>query len=128
MSVNEVKLKSIGQIAINVKDLERATAFYRDILGMKFLFEVPGLAFFDAGGVRLMLGKAEDARFDHPGSILYYQVEDIGAFHSTLVDSGVTVEHEPRFVAPMPGHDLWLGFYVDSEGNHFSLMSEVARD
>lgn len=122
-----VSLGAIGQIAINVKDLDRATRFYRDTLGMKLLFEFPGLAFFDAGGVRLMLSRPEDPRFDHPSSILYYRVGDIGGVHRALASRGVAVEEEPRLVAPMPDHDLWLAGYRDSEGNFFSLMSEVPR-
>ena len=99
---------------------ERATAFYRDTLGVKLLFEVPGMAFFDADGVRLMLGKAEKPEFDHPASILYYKVDDIGGFHQTLVSRGVRVENEPRFIAPMPDHDLWISSYKDSEDNYFA--------
>ena len=125
---DKLSLGQIRQIAINVKDLERAKGFYRDTLGMRFLFEAPNLAFFDAGGVRLMLGKAERAEFDHPGSIIYYLVTDIVGAHAALVENKVMVEHEPRLVAPMPDHDLWISFYKDSEGNHFALMSEVARD
>src|SRR5215218_6464885 len=122
-----VSLKEIGQISIMVKDLARATAFYRDTLGIRLLFEVPGLAFFDAGGIRLMLGKAEKPEFDHPASIIYYSVADIGAAHGALKVRGVHVEHEPQMVAPMPDHDLWISFYKDSEENFFGLMSEVPR-
>ena len=127
MTETGASLSQIGQIAITVKDLARATAFYRDTMGMKMLFEFPGLAFFDAGGVRLMLSKAEDTRFDHPASILYYKVGDIGGTHSSLVSRGVKVEEEPHMIAQMPDHDLWIGSYSDSEGNVFALMSEVAR-
>ncbi len=123
-----VQLSAIGQIAINVKDVERATAFYRDILKLKFLFAPPNLAFFDAGGVRLMLAKAEKAEFDHPASILYYKVDDIGGTHRELVARGVKSEEEPRLVAPMPDHDLWISAYRDSEDNYFALMSEVPRE
>ncbi len=126
-SASSISLSEIGQISIIVKDLSRATSFYRDTLGMKFLFEVPGMSFFDAGGVRLMLGVAEKPEFDHPASILYYKVGDIIGTHHAFEAKGVTVEHEPRLVAPMPDHDLWLAFYRDSEGNYFALMSEVAR-
>lgn len=122
-----VTLGTIGQIAINVHDLERATTFYRDTLGIRFLFGAPGLAFFDTGGVRLMLGQAERPEFDHRASIIYYKVGDIQTTHRALATRGVTVEHEPRLVAPMPDHDLWISFYKDSEDNHFALMSEVPR-
>ncbi len=123
----QLSLGTIRQIAVNVKDVERATAFYRDTLGMKFLFQFPGLAFFDAGGVRLMLSKPEDPRFDHATSILYYRVDDIAGAHRTLEARGVRVEEEPRLVAPMSDHDLWISSYRDSEENYFALMSEVAR-
>jgi methylmalonyl-CoA/ethylmalonyl-CoA epimerase len=122
-----ISLGSIRQIAINVKNLERAKQFYRDTLGMKFLFEAPELVFFDAGGVRLMLGKAEQPELNHPASILYYSVSDIGGAHRTLAARGVRVEEEPRLVAPMPDHDLWISAYRDSEDNIFALMSEVRR-
>jgi methylmalonyl-CoA/ethylmalonyl-CoA epimerase len=127
MVMTDVALGRIGQIAIVVEDVARATAFYRDVLGMKFLFEFPGLAFFDAGGVRLMLSKAEDPRFDHPASVLYYKVDDIGGVHGVLESRGVHVEEKPHVVAQMPDHDLWIGSYQDSEGNVFALMSEVSR-
>jgi predicted enzyme related to lactoylglutathione lyase len=127
-TADSMSLGRIRQIAINVKDLDRATRFYRDTLGIKLLFEAPGLAFFDADGVRLMLGKAEKPEFDHPSSILYYFVDDIGGAHQVLKGRGVEVVHEPQFVAPMPDHDLWISFYRDSEENHFGLMSEVSRD
>ena len=124
----KVELSRIRQIAIIVKDLERAKRFYRDTLGMKFLFEVPGMVFFDAGGIRLMLGPAETPAFDHPASILYYSVGDIVGSHNSLRERGVSVVHEPRLVAPMPDHDLWISFYKDSEENHFALISEVPRE
>ena len=123
-----VHLDTIGQIAVNVKDVARATAFYRDVLGMKFLFAPPNLAFFDAGGVRLMLTTAEKGEFDHPASILYYKVGDIVGTHRSLVAKGVKTEGEPHIVAPMPDHDLWISAYRDSENNYFALMSEVPRE
>lgn len=122
-----LSLGRIRQIAINVHDLERATKFYRDTLGMKLLFEVSELAFFDAGGVRLMLAKPEKAELIHPASILYFSVGDIADAHRALVARGVRVEEEPLLVAPMPDHDLWISSYRDSEDNIFALMSEVPR-
>jgi methylmalonyl-CoA/ethylmalonyl-CoA epimerase len=117
-------LSQIGQIAINVQDVERATAFYRDTLGMRFLFAFPGLAFFDCGGVRLMLSRAEDPKLDHPASILYYRVADIEAAHQALAARGVRFEREPHLVARMPDHELWLAEFNDSEGNILALMAE----
>src|SRR5688572_11808883 len=95
-------LNQIGQIAINVQDLDRAVAFYRDVLGMKFLFRPGNLAFFDCGGVRLMLSRAEQAEFDHPASIIYYKVADIDATTAELKERGVKIESEPHLIAPMP--------------------------
>ena len=118
-------LSRIGQIFINVHDLARAVTFYRDSLGMKFLFEVPRMAFFDCGGVRLMLGLADRPEFDHPASILYYRVDDIEAAHSALVSHGVEFVAKPHVVARMPAFTLWLAEFRDSEGNNLALMSEV---
>lgn len=120
-----VTLSQIGQIAVNVHDLERAVAFYRDTLGMRFLFQVPNMAFFDCGGVRLMLGTAEKPEFDHPASILYYKVDDIQTAWQTLSSQGVRFEGEPHLIARMPDHELWMAFFRDSEENMLALMSEV---
>ncbi|HEY6324533.1 MAG TPA: VOC family protein [Thermoanaerobaculia bacterium] len=117
-------LSQIGQIAVNVQDVERATAFYRDTLGMRFLFAFPGLAFFDCGGVRLMLSRAEDPKLDHPASILYYRVADIEATHQALAARGVRFERGPHLVARMPDHELWLADFYDSEENLLALMAE----
>ena len=124
---DQVALDRIGQISINVKDLARAVRFYRDTLGMRFLFEVPNLAFFDCGGVRLMLGSAEKPEFDHPGSVLYYKVADINATFATLKGREVDFIDEPHLIARMPDHDLWMVFFRDTEGNTLGLMSEVRR-
>jgi methylmalonyl-CoA/ethylmalonyl-CoA epimerase len=119
------QLSTIGQIAMIAKDVSRATAFYRDRLGMKFLFEFPGLAFFDCGGVRLMISKAEKPEFDHPGSVLYFKVHDIDATHRDLVAKGVEFTDAPHLIAKLPDHELWMAFFKDSEGNTLALMSEV---
>jgi len=121
-------LSKIGQIAINVRDLPRAVKFYRDVLGMRYLFEAPPqMAFFDCGGIRLMLGVAEKSEFDHPASILYYDVSDIGAAAAELKRRGVTFEAEPHLVADLGTRELWLAFFRDTESNVLSLMSEVAK-
>jgi predicted enzyme related to lactoylglutathione lyase len=125
MTPPQLELTQIGQIAINVNDLQRAVAFYRDTLGMRFLFQAPGgLAFFDVGGVRLMLGVAEKPEFSHPASILYYKVPDIGAAYETLTSRGVTFMDEPHLIARMPDHELWMTFFRDSEENVLALMEE----
>jgi methylmalonyl-CoA/ethylmalonyl-CoA epimerase len=120
-------ISRIGQIAINVHDLNRATAFYRDTLGLRLLFTAGKLAFFDCGGVRLMLDTPEKPEFDHPSSILYFAVTDIKAAHQQMVAQGVRFEDEPHVIARMPDHDLWMTFFRDSEQNLLALMSEVAH-
>jgi predicted enzyme related to lactoylglutathione lyase len=120
-------LNRIGQIAVNVHDLARATAFYKDRLGMKHLFSAPNLSFFDCGGVRLMLGKAEKPEFDHPSSVLYFTVDDIQKATAALKDRGVAFESEPHRIAQLEKADLWMSFLRDSENNLLALMSEVPR-
>jgi methylmalonyl-CoA/ethylmalonyl-CoA epimerase len=120
-------IKNIGQISVIVHDLARATAFYRDTLGLPLLFTAGKLAFFDCGGVRLMLGPAETPDLDHPGSILYFRVPDINAAHQRLLELGAKIEAPPRLIAPMPTHDLWMMGFRDTEGNIMELMSEVPR-
>jgi methylmalonyl-CoA/ethylmalonyl-CoA epimerase len=123
-----IGITRLGQVAINAKDVERAAAFYEEKLGLKLLFKAPpGLAFFDCGGVRLMLDRAEKPEFDHPSSVLYFAVPDIQAAYAKLKESGVHFEDEPHLIAKMPTHDLWMTFFRDSEGNMLALMSEVAR-
>ena len=127
MTTDAVNVKRIGQIHVNVKELPRAVTFYRDVLGLRFLFEVPNMAFFECGGVRMMLGVAERPEFDHPASIVYYDVADINGSASVLKERGVTFESEPHKVADLGDRDLWLGFFRDSESNVLALMSEVRR-
>ena len=122
-----IGISRLGQIAINIHDIERATAFYRDALGLPLLFQAGNLSFFDCGGVRLMLSHAEKPEFDHPSSILYFSVPDIATAHRKLRDGGVRMEGEPHLIAKMPDHDLWMAFFHDSEDNFLGLMSEVKR-
>ena len=125
MSVAPFGLAQIGQIGVNVRDLNRAVAFYRDALGLRFLFATPALAFFDCAGVRLMLSLPEGASSDHPSSILYFTVADLRASYDTLAARGVTFVDEPHLIAKMPDHELWMAFFNDTEGNMHGLMSEV---
>jgi methylmalonyl-CoA/ethylmalonyl-CoA epimerase len=123
-----IGITHLGQIAINTKDVDRAAAFYQDKLGLKLLFKAPpGLAFFDCGGLRLMLARAEKLEFDHPSSVLYFAVPDIQAAYGKLKEGRVHFEDEPHLIAKMPAHDLWMTFFRDTEGNLLALMSEVAR-
>ena len=111
---------------MNARDLDRAVRFYRDTLGLPFLFTAPPkLAFFDCGGVRLMLSLPEEPEFDHPGSILYFKVADIHVTWAALREGGADLRSEPHLVARMPDHELWIAFFKDPEGNTLALMSEV---
>jgi methylmalonyl-CoA/ethylmalonyl-CoA epimerase len=118
------KIECIGQIALSVSDLKRAIAFYRETLELPFLFETGHMAFFDCGGVRIMLSTV-----DHPGStyssILYYKTSDIHAAAKRLESKGVAFESPARLIAKMPDHELWMAFFRDSEGNLLALMSEI---
>lgn len=118
-------LRALGQLSMNAKDLERATAFYRDVLGVPFLFQVPKMAFFDLGGVRLMVATPENPAYDHPGSILYFSVADIREAHAELERRGVAFDTEPQMIAAMGDHELWMSFFKDSEGNQLALMAEI---
>jgi methylmalonyl-CoA/ethylmalonyl-CoA epimerase len=123
---NQFGLSTIGQIAVNAHDIERATVFYRDKLGMKHLFSAPpGLAFFDCDGIRLMLSLPAKPEFDHPSSILYFKVDNIQQAAETLKERGVEFAEEPAFVANMGAYDLWIGAFRDSENNLLAIMGEV---
>src|SRR4030081_2644100 len=117
----------LGQVAINVHDLDRATAFYRDILGLPLLFTTGALSFFDCGGVRLMLSPPEKPEFDHPSSVLYFTVPDIASTHRQMLSSGVAFEDAPHLIARMPTHDLWMTFFRDPEQNLLALMCEMPQ-
>ena len=119
-------LEIIGQIAVPVSDVDRAIAFYRDILGVRFLFKAPpGLGFFDCSGVRLLLDEPVKKHPENYSSIIYYKVPDLPAAYSTLSARGVLFEQPPELVAKMPDHELWMAFFRDPDGNLLALMSEV---
>jgi catechol 2,3-dioxygenase-like lactoylglutathione lyase family enzyme len=120
-------ISRLGQIAINVYDVERATAFYRDTLGLPLLFTAGTLAFFDCGGVRLMLSRPEKPEFDHPSSILYFTVPDIVSAHQQMLSRGVHFEDTPHLIAKMPTHDLWMTHFRDPEKNLLALMCEMPK-
>lgn len=119
-------LKQIGQIAVNAHDIDRATTFYRDTLRMKYLFGIPdNAAFFDCDGLLLMLMLPSKPEFDHPASILYFNVDDIHQATETLIARGVHFEEKPNFVANMGSYDLWMSFFRDSENNLLALRSQL---
>jgi methylmalonyl-CoA/ethylmalonyl-CoA epimerase len=114
----------IGQISVNAHDVDRATAFYSDVLKLKLLFRAGHMSFFDCAGVRLMLSTPEKPEFDHPGSVIYFRVDDIQARYEELAGRGVRFEGTPHLIARMPDHELWMAFFKDSEGNFLALMEE----
>ena len=127
-NTSDFGLSAIGQIAVNAHDINRAIDFYRDNLGMKFLFTAPpGLAFFDCDGIRLMLSLPAKPEFDHPSSIIYFNVDDIQLAYETLSERGVKFEERPAFVANMGTYDLWIAAFRDSENNPLAMMSNVAH-
>jgi len=127
-TTREVVLERIGQIAIVVRDPERALCFYRDTLGLKLLFEAPpSLAFFECGGIRLMLSPPEGSGAEAASSILYYSVSDIHATYQALLSRGVEFEQPPHIVAALPDREVWMAFFRDSEANLLALTAEVVR-
>lgn len=115
--------RRIAQIALPVQDRARATAFYRDVVGLPLLFEVSNLTFFDCAGTRLMLGSAE-GEADRGASIIYYAVDDVRTEHPRVAGRGAAVVRAPHMIAQVGGREIWMGFYRDSEGNTFALTSE----
>ncbi len=119
-------LTEIGQLAVPVRDIEQAVAFYRETLGMRFLFQAPpGLGFFDCSGVRLMLDASAGEQAEAGGSVLYFRVADLPAAFEALTARGVAFEAAPHLVAALPDHELWMAFFRDPDGNLLALMSEV---
>lgn len=122
------KLSTIGQIAITVNDVEKALIFYRDVLGIDFLFSAgPELAFMNADGVRIMLSTPQGAGTVGANSILYFKVFDIEAVHSSIIARGAQNERDPQLAAKMPDHELWTSFIRDPDGNLVGLMEEKAN-
>ena len=119
-------LGTIGQIHVSVTDVDRSVAFYRDVLGIPFLFRVPGqpMAFFDCDGVRLYLGEPESEDFRSRG-VLYFTVEDIGEAHSALAERGVSFRDDPHVVHRTEDAELHMAFFNDPDGNNLALMAEV---
>jgi predicted enzyme related to lactoylglutathione lyase len=118
-------LSDIGQIAVVVSDVSKALPFYRDVLGLKFLFSAgPNLAFLQAGSVRIMLTPPDGAGRVGANSILFFRVDDIEETQKAIVARGATNHTAPRSIAKMPDHDLWIGEVQDPDGNLIGLMEE----
>jgi methylmalonyl-CoA/ethylmalonyl-CoA epimerase len=120
-----VGIETLGQVSVNVKQLPRAVAFYRDALELPLILDTPGMAFFDCGGTRLMLSVPTGAEFDHPGSVLYFTVRSIEAAHAALVAKGVVFRRGPHCIARLADRDIYMAFFTDPEDNTLALMSEV---
>jgi predicted enzyme related to lactoylglutathione lyase len=121
----EHKVADIGQIAITVSDVSQALVFYRDVLGLEFLFSpAPTLAFLRAGSVRVMLSTPQGAGAVGANSVLYFKVNEIENVFTAIVERGAQVERPPQLAAQMPDHALWIGFVRDPDGNLVGLMEE----
>lgn len=121
-------LSQIGQLAIRVRDIDRAVEFYRDRLGMRFLFTAPpALAFFQCGDITLMLSLAESPEFDHPSSVIYFTVEDIDAAHRILGARGVEFRDAPHLIHRAESYDLWMAFFHDQDDNTLALMARKPK-
>lgn len=118
-------IESIGQIHVSCADFDRALAFYRDILGLKFLFDVPAqkMAFFDVGGVRLYLGVPSSPEYA-ANSFVYYRVDDMDAAYARLSAKGVAFLAIPHIIHKTPTSELWMAGFRDSEGNLAQIMCE----
>ena len=122
--MSHVGIGRIHQISMRAHDIDRAVRFYRDTLGLPLLFTAPpGLAFFNCGGVRVMLSRPEPG-FDHPGSVVYFYVDDIAEAHQQLASRGVAFRSVPHKIATLADREVWLADFNDSEGNVLALMSE----
>ena len=122
----DVQLGPLMQINMPVKEIEPAIAFYRDTLGLPFLFQAGNLAFFDCGGVRLLVDVAESEEFAHPGSVLYFRVEDIHTAYEALKAKGVEFVGEPHVINKTPTSELWMAFFSDGQWNTHAIARDVA--
>jgi len=113
----------VAQVALTVSDLARASLFYGESLGLKPLFAVPGISFFDAGGVRVMLSAHGKPSGDR-GTLVYFKVDDLDEAHRALLERGVYFEQAPHPVGRTPSSEVLLAFCTDPDGNLIGLMGE----
>jgi len=119
------KAPELGQVALTVSNVDAALGFYRDALGLPFLFAAgPELAFLQMGSVRLMLSTPEGHGAVGANSVLYFRVDALAERYSELLARGARAESAPHLVARMPDHELWMGFVRDPDGNLVGLMEE----
>lgn len=123
---DKTEIHGIGQIAIAVSDIKQAVKFYKDKLGLSLLFEVPsGMAFFECGGIRLMITEQNGDVKDHNTSVIYYRVTDIKSVAISMIERGIAFTREPQMAVKMSDHELWIGFLRDPDGNLIGIMEEV---
>jgi catechol 2,3-dioxygenase-like lactoylglutathione lyase family enzyme len=123
---DDIEINGIGQIAIAVSDIKQAVKFYKDKLGLSLLFEVPsGMAFFECGGIRLMITEPNGDKKDHHTSVIYYRVTDIKRVAQNMIERGISFTREPQMAVKMPDHELWIGFIRDPDENLIGIMEEV---
>jgi predicted enzyme related to lactoylglutathione lyase len=116
---------AVGQVAVTVSDVAKATAFYRDVIGLGFLFSAgPNLTFLAAGSTRLMLTTPQGHGEVGKNSVLYFKVNGIEAAFASMLTRGATSERAPQLTAKMPDHELWIGFLRDPDGNLVGVMEE----
>lgn len=123
--MKNLAIESIGQIAVNVKDVTRAVAFYKDVIGLPLLFESNGLAFFQCGETRLLLSLPEKEEFNHPSSVLYFKTDNLSTTVMSMQEAGAEFIDEPHMVGKMGDIEIWMAFFKDGEGNTHAVMSEV---
>lgn len=121
----KLRLSKISQIAVTISELEPAIQFYRDSLGLRHLYTLAGMAFFDCDGIRLMLAHPSSEELDHPSSIIYFDVPDIHKAYGTLCERGVNFERKPELVARMDDHDLWMAFFRDPDRNILAISANA---
>jgi methylmalonyl-CoA/ethylmalonyl-CoA epimerase len=127
-TVKDLSQATVAQILIPVADLEKAVPFYRDTLGVPFLFTAPPqMSFFQCGNVRLLVGVPTGGEVAERGSAIYFKVADIKAVHAQLAERGVKFVAEPHLVHKAATYDLWLAEFKDPDGNALALMSEVPK-
>lgn len=125
MTFHPFHIQGIGQVSIPVRQLDSAVSFYRDTLGLTLLFQVSGMAFFDCGGIRILVSVPEGPEFEHRSSVFYFRTADIQAAYETLLSRGTEMVGPPHKVAEMNGTATWMVFFKDPDGNTHALMSEV---
>ena len=121
-----MSLGPVKQILVPVQDVEKAAAFYEDVLGLPLLFKYPGNAFFDAHGVRIYLARPSEQGYDGPSTV-YFQVDNVSDAFEQLVAAGAPVKEAPEIVHRDDGYDLWLAFVNDLDGHNIGLMREAPK-